>query len=130
MGDTMKTISISPYELNDAELVEQSLAGDRQAFGRIVGRYQSLVCALAYSATGSRSRSEDLAQETFVAAWRDCAICRRRPGSADGFAASPATSSTAISGDWDTSRRMRPRRSTMRWSCRRPSRCPRAGGQE
>ena len=71
MGDTMKTISISPYDLNDAELVERSLAGDRQAFGRIVGRYQSLVCALAYSATGSRSRSEDLAQETFVAAWRD-----------------------------------------------------------
>jgi RNA polymerase sigma factor (sigma-70 family) len=55
---------------NDAELVEQSLAGDLQAFGQIVARYQALVCALAYSATGSRSRSEDLAQETFLAAWQ------------------------------------------------------------
>jgi RNA polymerase sigma factor (sigma-70 family) len=55
---------------NDAELVEQSLAGDLQAFGQIVARYQSLVCGLAYSATGSRSRSEDLAQETFLAAWQ------------------------------------------------------------
>jgi len=55
---------------NDAELVEQSLAGDLQAFGQIVDRYQALVCGLAYSATGSRSRSEDLAQETFLAAWQ------------------------------------------------------------
>jgi RNA polymerase sigma factor (sigma-70 family) len=66
----MTPIAISPPRHNDAELVAQSLAGDRQAFGRIVARYQSLVCALAYSATGSRSHSEDLAQETFLAAWR------------------------------------------------------------
>ncbi len=55
---------------NDAELVSESLAGDRDAFGQIVARYQSLVCSLAYSATGSLSQSEDLAQETFVAAWQ------------------------------------------------------------
>ena len=66
----MTPIAISAADCNDAELVEQSLAGDRQAFGQIVARYQSLVCALAYSATGSRSQSEDLAQETFLAAWR------------------------------------------------------------
>jgi len=55
---------------NDAELVGATLAGDREAFGQIVGRYQSLVCSLAYSATGSLGQSEDLAQETFVTAWR------------------------------------------------------------
>lgn len=54
---------------NDTELVTQSLAGDRQAFGEIVARYQSIVCGLAYSATGNRTHSEDVAQETFVAAW-------------------------------------------------------------
>lgn len=54
----------------DAELVNASLAGDREAFGQIVSRYQSLVCSLAYSATGSLSQSEDLAQETFFAAWK------------------------------------------------------------
>lgn len=63
-------IAIPTADNNDAELVEQSLAGDRQAFGLIVARYQSLVCALGYSATGSRSHSEDLAQETFLTAWR------------------------------------------------------------
>ena len=66
----MTPIALSTAHPNDAELVAQSLAGDRQAFGRIVARYQSLVCALTYSATGSRNRSEDLAQETFLAAWR------------------------------------------------------------
>lgn len=66
----MASLALSPSDRNDAELVAQSLAGDRQAFGHIVARYQSLVCALAYSATGSRSHSEDLAQETFLAAWR------------------------------------------------------------
>ena len=70
MGDMITPITIPATTSNDAELVEQSLAGDRQAFGRIVARYQSLVCALAYSATGSRSHSEDLAQETFLTAWR------------------------------------------------------------
>ena len=55
---------------NDAELVHESLTGNREAFGQIVARYQSLVCSLAFSATGSLSQSEDLAQETFVTAWR------------------------------------------------------------
>jgi RNA polymerase sigma factor (sigma-70 family) len=54
---------------NDAELVAASLAGDRQAFGQIVERYQNLICSVAYSATGSLAQSQDLAQETFVAAW-------------------------------------------------------------
>ena len=55
---------------SDADLVGDVLAGNRDAFAEIVSRYQTLVCSLAYSATGDVSRSEDLAQETFLAAWR------------------------------------------------------------
>jgi RNA polymerase sigma factor (sigma-70 family) len=66
----MTTNQMSTPVPNDADLVHASLAGDRGAFGQIVARYQSLVCSLAYSATGSLNRSEDLAQETFVAAWQ------------------------------------------------------------
>ena len=55
---------------SDAQLVEWTLAGDRTAFAAIVKRYQSLVCSITYNATGSLSLSEDLAQETFLAAWR------------------------------------------------------------
>lgn len=61
----MKTMDSS-----DADLVTRSLAGDRDAFGTIVSRHQSLLCSVAYSATGSLNLSEDLAQETFVAAWK------------------------------------------------------------
>src|SRR6266705_5673595 len=61
---------------SDSELVTQSLAGNRDAFGWIVARYQSLLCSLAYSATGSLTQSEDLAQETFVTAWKQLADLR------------------------------------------------------
>ena len=61
---------------NDAELVRESLTGNQEAFGLIVARYQSLVCSLAFSATGSLSQSEDLAQETFVTAWKQLADLR------------------------------------------------------
>jgi len=68
----MMTIKMTPVATSeDAELVNASLTGDREAFGQIVARYQSLVCSLAYSATGSLNQSEDLAQETFLAAWRE-----------------------------------------------------------
>jgi RNA polymerase sigma factor (sigma-70 family) len=54
----------------DSELVQRSLSGDREAFGQIVSRYQLLICSLAYSATGCLGQSEDLAQETFITAWK------------------------------------------------------------
>jgi RNA polymerase sigma factor (sigma-70 family) len=62
----MMPTAISVAALNDAELVNETLTHN---FGQIEARYQSLVCSLAYSATGSLSQSEDLAQETFITAW-------------------------------------------------------------
>jgi RNA polymerase sigma factor (sigma-70 family) len=58
-------------DFSDADLVAQSLAGRREAFGGIVARYQSLICSLNYSATGNLSQSEDLAQDTFITAWKE-----------------------------------------------------------
>jgi RNA polymerase sigma factor (sigma-70 family) len=63
-------------EMTDADLVTQCLAGRREAFERIVARYQSLISSLAYSATGSISQSQDLAQETFVIAWKQLSELR------------------------------------------------------
>ena len=57
----MTTSAMETAKHNDAELVAASLAGNRDAFGQIVARYQSLVCSLAYSAMGSLGQSEDLA---------------------------------------------------------------------
>jgi len=63
---------------NDAELVVGTLTGDRDAFSRIVSRYQSLICSLTYSATGNLGQSEDLAQETFITAWKHLVHLRER----------------------------------------------------
>jgi RNA polymerase sigma factor (sigma-70 family) len=61
---------------SDAELVAATLSGNRSAYGRIVERYQRLLCSLAFSATGGINQSEDLAQETFIDAWRQLADLR------------------------------------------------------
>jgi RNA polymerase sigma factor (sigma-70 family) len=55
---------------NEYELLRASLAGSKEAFGAVVQRYQSLVCAITYSATGDIGRSEELAQETFLRVWK------------------------------------------------------------
>ena len=68
----MKT-TLGTETANDTQLVEWSLTGDREAFGRIVERYQSLVCSITYGATGSLCLSEDIAQETFLTAWQELA---------------------------------------------------------
>ena len=57
-------------EHSDADLVLLSAQGDRDAFGEVVRRYQSLICSITYSGTGNLATSEDLAQETFVTAWK------------------------------------------------------------
>jgi RNA polymerase sigma factor (sigma-70 family) len=63
-------------EPDDAALVAASLEGDRQAFGKIVTRYQRLLCSLAYSSLGNLGESEDVAQEAFVEAWNKLGTLR------------------------------------------------------
>jgi RNA polymerase sigma factor (sigma-70 family) len=57
-------------DVMDAELVSRSLAGDRDSFNQIVVRYQTLICSLAYNGLGNLAQSEDVAQETFLTAWK------------------------------------------------------------
>src|SRR5947207_9471909 len=70
----MKTVIEPPQE--DSSVVADCLRGNRDAFEILVRRYQSLVCALIYSRCGSITQSEDLGQETFVAAWKSLATLR------------------------------------------------------
>jgi RNA polymerase sigma factor (sigma-70 family) len=70
------TETMAATACKDAELVAETLGGNRDAFSQIVVRYQSLICSLAYSATGSLGQSEDLAQETFITAWRRLRLLR------------------------------------------------------
>src|SRR5581483_1489960 len=62
----------------DVELVGRTDAGDRAAFGELVARHQAAVCGVAYALLGDIGRSEDVAQEAFVAAWRQLGQLRQR----------------------------------------------------
>ncbi|HTM22032.1 MAG TPA: RNA polymerase sigma factor, partial [Kofleriaceae bacterium] len=55
---------------SDAELLLACRRGEQAAFGRLIERYQDLVGAVSYGATGDRALSEDVAQDTFLCAWR------------------------------------------------------------
>jgi RNA polymerase sigma factor (sigma-70 family) len=65
--------------MDDARLVELGVAGNRDAFGELVARYQSPVCALAYSACGDISQSQDVAQEAFIIAWKKLGDLKEPP---------------------------------------------------
>lgn len=75
-NDMMTNRIMTAAEESDAELVSRTLAGDRDAFSRIVSRYQILICSLAYSRIGHLGLSEDVAQETFITAWKHLRLLR------------------------------------------------------
>ena len=54
---------------DDAKLVEETLSGDREAFGLLVRKYQNAAYALAFQQLGSRTVAEEIAQDVFVAAY-------------------------------------------------------------
>ncbi len=64
------TASIVNEHASDAELWQRVRGGDRAAFEVLVRRHQSAVSAVAYNACGDLALSEDVAQETFWAAWQ------------------------------------------------------------
>jgi len=71
-NETMTTVE----DISDADLVSRTLTGDRNAFNLIVSRYQILICSLAYSRVGHLGQSEDVAQETFITAWKHLRLLR------------------------------------------------------
>lgn len=56
-------------EESDALWVQQTLAGDPQAFGELVRRYERDVFNLAYRMLNERGEAEDAAQEAFMRAY-------------------------------------------------------------
>jgi RNA polymerase sigma-70 factor (ECF subfamily) len=56
--------------LDDAALVEASVAGQREAFDIIVERHRRAVYQVCFRFVNNHEDASDLAQETFVRAWR------------------------------------------------------------
>ena len=93
-------------EPDEAALVSRSQGHDLSAFNQIVERYQSRVYNLAARILGDRTTAEDVAQETFVSAYR--AIGRFRGGSLRAWLLRIATNRSY---DFIRSHRRRPERS-------------------
>lgn len=56
--------------LDDAALVRRSLDGDREAFGVLVSRHARSILSVTSRMLGPSADAEDVAQETFVAAFK------------------------------------------------------------
>lgn len=55
--------------MTDAELVQRTLAGDKEAFGELVRRHQGVVYGLAYHQLANFADAEDVAQQAFICAY-------------------------------------------------------------
>ena len=65
----MQTVGVNLT--TDEQLVERAQAGDGEAFGEVVRRWERKIFALAYGITGSAEEARDATQETFIAAYRN-----------------------------------------------------------
>jgi RNA polymerase sigma-70 factor (ECF subfamily) len=61
---------------SDEQCVELALAGDDDAFGELVRRWERRIFALAYGILGREEDARDATQETFVAAFRNLGAFR------------------------------------------------------
>ena len=61
---------MQPEAADSDEAWAQRALSDRDAYAELVRRYADRIFNLAYRMTGNRSEAEDLAQETFIRAYR------------------------------------------------------------
>ncbi len=62
--------------VNDSALVERARSGEAAAFGELVDRHRKAVFRAALAATGSADDADEVAQEAFIAAYRNLAQFR------------------------------------------------------
>jgi len=75
---TEQKTEISPSSKSDEEreLVRRVAGGDEDAFAVIVDRYSRLIYNVAYRCASCREDAADIAQETFLKAWRSISSFR------------------------------------------------------
>ena len=67
---------VTTNAVSDAELIASATAGDVDAFGSLVSRYQAQAIRVAAMALGSADGADDVAQDAFVKAHRSLARFR------------------------------------------------------
>ena len=64
-------------QTDEQPILERCQAGDLDAFGELVARYQDRIYRTAYLLVGNRDDAQDVTQETFVKAFRNLRSFRR-----------------------------------------------------
>src|SRR6202035_1520368 len=59
-----------PQQSEDLELIHRSQAGDTDAFDELVTKYRTKIISVIYGIVGNENDAWDLAQESFLKAWR------------------------------------------------------------
>ena len=67
---TISKLNNSGEGISNSELVKKSQLGEKAAFEQLVIRHQDLVFSLAYKLTGNSEMANDVAQESFISAWK------------------------------------------------------------
>ncbi|MFN2491177.1 MAG: RNA polymerase sigma factor [Actinomycetota bacterium] len=68
------------WSLSDETLLAALASGDRDAAAALVRRFQGRIYGLAFTIVGDAATAEDVAQETFLRAWRHAAAYDVRRG--------------------------------------------------
>lgn len=66
----MTAVATAPRDLDDGGLVRRHLAGDPQAFGALVDRYQTHLLTFVNGIVRDRERAEDLVLDVFIRIYR------------------------------------------------------------
>jgi len=69
--------TLAQVDVSDLELVKQCQAGQTEAFDELVSRYRTRVFAMIYNMVHNEQDAWDLAQESFVKAWKSIKRFRR-----------------------------------------------------
>ena len=83
------------HHISDEELVVGALLGDLGAFDELVYRFRRAVVLVAQQITGSRDTAEDVAQDTFLIAFKALPQLKAPAKFPAGSAPSPAAALSA-----------------------------------
>ena len=73
-------LTVNDQAATDRELIQHSLAGNRDAFGQLVDRYRDRLFTSLCHLSGSHADAEDIAQEAFVQAYLKLSTFGQRCG--------------------------------------------------
>ncbi|HHJ09580.1 MAG TPA: RNA polymerase sigma factor [Bacteroidetes bacterium] len=68
---------VNIFRVNDFEVIEKVLAGDREAFSLLINRHKDMAYTMAFRMVGNHSDAEEITQEAFIKAYSKLGFFRK-----------------------------------------------------